>query len=66
VFLRTHQSRPKKRKEKIKTRRMGGNAVRVDLIWEDGERREKEGGKRKKKEKALDGRRGGGGRGLTG
>jgi len=29
---------------------MGGNAVRVDLIWDDGERREKEGeGKEKRR-----------------
>jgi hypothetical protein len=26
---------------------MGGNAVRVDLIWDGGERTEKEGGKEK-------------------
>jgi hypothetical protein len=41
-----------KEKREEKTRRMGGNAVRVDLIWDDGERAEKGG-----KKKSLEGRR---------
>ncbi|KAF8502662.1 hypothetical protein F5888DRAFT_1110863 [Russula emetica] len=32
------------KKNKKKQEGMEGNAVRVDLIWDDGERREKEGG----------------------
>lgn len=62
VFLcvHTNQGQKKNRNEKKKkTRRMRGNAVRVDLIWDDGERRQKEGGG-----KALEG--GERGRGLTG
>jgi len=34
---------------------MGGNAVRVDPIWDDGERREKEEGKGKEKRRLSGG-----------
>jgi hypothetical protein len=47
VFLcvHTNQGQKKERKRKKQTRRMGGNAVRVDLIWDGGERQKDGGGK---------------------